>query len=118
MKKVILLIIFVFSFAPLNSYALMRCGNKLIQMGDSKGVIILKCGKPYYKAAGGIQLKIHTDTHVTRKNTGKYTIHTKSQQNEDIIEIWYYKTGYGKFIRILTFRNERLETIASGPRQK
>ena len=122
MKKVIFLIIFVFSFAPLNSYAGMRCGNKLIQIGDSKGVIILTCGEPYYKTEGGIQRKGSSTTRgiikKTGKNSARYKHSTRSRQVEDVIELWYYKRGYGKFIRILIFRNSLLEKIEFGPRQK
>ena len=44
MKKLIMLLIFCCSFA----YA-QRCENGLVQIGDSKSSVLIKCGEPLYK---------------------------------------------------------------------
>lgn len=115
MKKVVLLIIFVFSFAPLNSYGMMRCGKKLVSTGESKGTVVAICGKPFYKAGGGEKQKGRSTTRgrikITGKNSAKYKERTRSSQTTDTIEKWYYDFGPRYFIYVLTFKNELLEKI-------
>ena len=72
-----------------------RCGTKLVETGDTLGVVISKCGQPLSQDdLGSVVLK------------GEY-VNLKRVT---------YDLGYGKFLRILEFHNGILAEITDGPR--
>lgn len=69
-----------------------KCGNKFVETGDSKAIVLLRCGEPFF-------------TEVI------------SGDEERKIEQWTYKNpGYRSFLRILTFSNGQLVDIKVGGR--
>ena len=55
----------------------MRCGSRLVEIGDTDYQVLRKCGQPSYKEANR----------------------------------WIYDRGVGRFIKILTFGNGKLQFI-------
>jgi len=77
-----------------------ECSEQIVFIGDSKVDVLAKCGEPSLK-----------DTHVEEirekvGNTERKTFVT--------VEEWTYNLGPSRFVRILTFRNNKLADIRTG----
>lgn len=105
-RKSYLKIILIFSFllgiiSSANSEGFW-CGNKLINIGDTRMEVINKCGPPddseivSYETTGTM-----FDSRVVSYSTKK-------------VEKLYYNCGYGRFIQILTFIDGKLANIENG----
>jgi hypothetical protein len=77
---------------PLPAYAL-RCGNWLVDEGDTKPYVYRACGEPDYQEVTGY----------------RYTGRSKLK-----IEIWFYDFGPQRFTQTLTFHGNRLVRIEAG----
>ncbi|MFA3791934.1 DUF2845 domain-containing protein [Aliiglaciecola sp. SL4] len=75
----------------------LRCGSKLIKIGDSTLNVMLTCGEPTYKE----DLSSHQEKHHSVK-----------------VERFLYMQPKGKFHKILEFHDGVLITIENGPRSK
>ncbi len=84
---------------PLPGHA-FRCGGGLVSVGDSKGKVLIECGKPTFKE------KV-ADRETRYASTGKST-KTKSGKTTKTVEQWTYNCGKDDFIYILTFEGGRL----------
>lgn len=71
-----------------------RCGNNLVNTGDTKGTVIAKCGAPYSE----------TKLSFSKKHQG-------SQDNYTTTEELTYKDD-GKVYRLLTFEGGKLIRVA------
>jgi Protein of unknown function (DUF2845) len=87
-KGLIILTLFVFSG---QTYAL-RCGNKLVNIGDRKYDVIYKCGEPTY-------------TDYYDQVTAYYPYYTEQ------VDVWTYNFGNTRFMQELIFRNGILHRI-------
>jgi hypothetical protein len=105
----------------------MRCGNKLVLPGDSKLEVLSKCGEPDFKEtvaivthskevtlgenmgekSGGVNLH-HRHSSV---DSGTQSGITLGSETTEAIEQWSYNRGPTQFIRVLTFRGGRLESV-------
>jgi len=70
----------------------MRCGNLLIETGDSKVKVLTRCGEPLLKE-------------IISGSVGS---------SSPKIEEWTYDMGPGQFLRILTFKGSTLIKIELG----
>lgn len=61
----------------------VRCGTKLVQIGDTKEQVLAKCGAPYYRYPG----------------------------TEGGGEMWVYNRGSGRFSGFMRFTGNRLTAI-------
>ena len=69
-----------------------KCGNRVVETGDVKAVVLARCGEPLFKEV-------------------------ISADDERKIEQWTYKSrGYRSYVRVLTFRGGRLARIDIGDR--
>jgi hypothetical protein len=76
-------------FAQAESF---KCGDKFVSIGDSKAVVLLRCGEPFFAEV-------------------------ISADDERKVEQWTYrKSQKGSFLRILTFSGGRLVDIKVGER--
>jgi hypothetical protein len=82
---------------PVSLYA-FRCGDGLVSIGDSKGRVLIECGKPTLKEKVG-------DKETRKKGTETKTKRTKSTKT---VEEWTYNCGKDDFIYILTFEGGKL----------
>ena len=70
-----------------------RCGDNIIQIGDSKSSVLLKCGPPTIK-----EIKQSITNH-------RYRIFGDATQ---ITEVWTYNCGPYQFNTSLTFHGDKL----------
>jgi hypothetical protein len=108
----------------------MRCGNKLVLSGDTKIEVLKTCGEPDFKetikmlkTSKEVNLSDHAGTNLTsrhsslasNKHTGQSGI-TLGTETIEAIEQWSYNRGPTQFIKLLTFRGGRLESVESAER--
>ena len=127
MKRAILMIVLWFGFSVSNAQADgMRCGTKLVVAGDTKIEVLSKCGEPDFKetvavvtkskevniadrANAGSGVNLHSrHSNASTGNAGGITLGTETTE---AIEEWSYNQGPTKFIKVLTFRGGRLESV-------
>lgn len=87
-------VIFLF---PLSSAA-MRCGNDLVDVGDSKIQVIKKCGEPTLKEEIGEDIT-HENDALGRRKEKRY------------VEQWTYNFGSTRLIYVLTIKNGKVVDI-------
>ena len=129
-KAFLLLIAFILvGFPLLNAYAAdhhMRCGTKLVSLGDTKAEVLLTCGEPLLKETIAIQEETEyselrakyplLDKHgLNKHDSGNASIGSESSLSLPIDQ-WTYHMGTGKFLRILIFQGGRLVVIEKGDR--
>ncbi len=73
-----------------------RCGQKLIQEGDSVAHLLLECGEPMLRQTIAVD---NTST------------------TEGIVEQWTYNFGLGTFLTIVTIEAGKVAVIEEGERQ-
>lgn len=118
---VMLLITEVAVTAPAESASTLRCGNRIVSLGESRYSVRAKCGPPSQK-------DVRFEKRIARDN---YRDLFPSQRNgarreaenyrdplfvEEYIEIeeWTYNLGATNFIRYLYFENGKLVQIETG----
>ena len=104
----------------------MRCGSKLISIGDSKAEVLLKCGEPLLKEAVAVREESkRIDIPLT--STPKSDAGSSADDNDPAVirrkesvtrtvDQWTYNQGSGKLLKILTFEGGELVAIATGDR--
>lgn len=104
----------------------MRCGTKLVSLGDTKAEVLLTCGEPLLKETIAIQeetqySELRAKYPLLDKNGlfehdgGNASIGSESSVSLPIDQ-WTYHMGTGKFLRILIFQGGRLVVIEKGDR--
>lgn len=79
----------------------LRCGNRLVSVGDNKAEVLIKCGSPAWKDAWTDQVINNVDTvDALRVSIDR--------------ERWVYNFGHNSFLRFLLFENGRLVKIGTG----
>ena len=95
MKSIVVAILLIISPLVFSSQAYtLRCGNKLVQIGDRKHKVLYICGEPTY-----------SDYYDEVSPVIPYLIQE--------IDVWTYNFGSTKFMQELIFRNGRLHRINS-----
>ncbi len=84
----------------------LRCGSDLVEMGDFKADVLMKCGEPFLKDT----VYVDNDERVT----GAVDKHGHCLA----IDQWTYNPGPGQFLTVLDFRAGRLVRIRYGGRVK
>ena len=79
----------------------LRCGNRLVSVGDNKAEVLIKCGSPAWKDDW-------TDQIITNPNS------VDASRLSIDRERWVYNFGHNSFLRFLLFENGRLVHIATG----
>jgi hypothetical protein len=74
----------------------MRCGNDLVQEGESAAQLLLVCGEPMLRQT------------IALENTSK---------TEGIVEQWTYNFGPGTLLQIVTLEGGKIARIENGARQ-
>jgi hypothetical protein len=85
--------------APGPAFAL-RCGNNIVDVGDSKIEVLAKCGEPTLKEEVGEDITRERDSRESRK-AKRY------------VEKWTYNFGSTRFIYVLTIRDGKVIDISS-----
>ncbi len=107
MKKLLsYLVLTVLILSSIEAYAAsLRCGKDLVQIGDYKADVLLKCGEPFLKDT----VYVDNDEVVITKDSKVIEPCKKMDQ-------WTYKPGPGQFLTILDFKGGKLESIHYGNR--
>ncbi len=99
--------ILVLSLCSFNALAAMRCGQRLINLGDHKSYVLARCGEPEPES-------VQTRT----KITGSTLHHPRRtldihEYEEILIEEWVYNFGPYRLQHYLRFENGELQEIRS-----
>ncbi len=78
-----------------------QCGDRVISIGESKADIFAKCGEPFYRTSHDEEVWMPVGGTASRK-----VIVT--------VEQWTYNFGPQRFMRIITFRNDKVVDIRTG----
>jgi hypothetical protein len=103
MKRVLGAVILLFLMTT-EAFAL-RCGNKLVDIGDRKIEVLEKCGKPVFVENWQEEVIVYR---------GRLERQIRRISSTDIEE-WTYNFGSNRFIYFLRFVNGRLNRIEEGP---
>ncbi len=105
MKKSTTTWVLVLSLLTINASAAMRCGHKLVQLGDYKGDVLARCGEPE---------SIENRTKIMGSTLHHPNRTLDIQQYEEIqIEEWVYNFGSSRLQQYLRFENGQLKEINS-----
>lgn len=85
--------------APASRADTLRCGSKLIEVGDTKGEVLAKCGEPDFVE------DIEEPVRARNRNGGTYVVGSSSKT------IWTYRRAPGEFPAVLTFDGSTLKSI-------
>jgi hypothetical protein len=98
--------------ASVHAEAGMRCGTKLVGEGDSTYRVRQLCGEPV-SAVRRVELR-SIRVPVARHPSGHGSAYAE-RTVEVVIDEWIYDFGPQKFVRHLTFEQDRLiQTVTSG----
>jgi hypothetical protein len=93
------LLLGAFSLAfPVPSAWALRCGNRIVDVGDSKFDVLVRCGEP---------AAIEPRSEELTERAGEGRTRSLIIQTEE----WIYNFGPTQFLSVLTFREERLVHI-------
>ena len=78
--------------APVRADNAIRCGQRLVDVGAVSDQVLAQCGEPTYR---DVRSQVEPGSSIPS-------------------EVWYYDLGAGQLVRVLSFRDDRLERIDSG----
>ncbi|MEJ5349328.1 MAG: DUF2845 domain-containing protein [Desulfosoma sp.] len=81
------------------SLSSLRCGSRLVRLGETKGDVIVKCGPPLYQ-----------------QHVGEKILRTPYGYEKIVVEEWVYNFGPMDFMHRLRFEGGRLAEIHRGER--
>ena len=102
-RRFVILFLLCLGLVATDSAYAFRCGGGLISTGDSKLILLKKCGEPSWVDRWAERTVDQPDTDFEHSITR-------------INERWIYNLGPNQFIRILTLRDGRVVHIETGGR--
>jgi hypothetical protein len=102
MRTLIVLLVLLFCAGVPPAYAL-RCGNRLVDVGDGQATVLRKCGEPATRE----WRVIYRPQLVSDPVTG----FPRTEYVPVEIEVWLYNFGPQRFMQELSFEAGRLITI-------
>lgn len=102
-RRFVMLFLFCLGLVTTDSAYALRCSGGLISTGDSKLVLLKKCGEPSWIDRWAESTVEQPDTDFEHSITR-------------INERWIYNLGPTQFIRIITLRDGRVANIETGGR--
>jgi hypothetical protein len=117
-KYAIVIVAILWVFGSIDAAAAFRCGNRLVNEGDTRAEVIHKCGEPTFVDSWEERL-IQRDFGAVRNyalRTGRYAWSREPflVEIQIKIELWTYNLGSTKFTRYLRFENGILQAITMG----
>jgi hypothetical protein len=88
-----------------------RCQNDLVNVGDAKSSVQMKCGLPVLKDSF---CKAGDARPLPGRGGAKVVINSTCET----VDEWTYNPGYGQFMTTLRFESGRLVSISYGERVK
>jgi hypothetical protein len=105
-KRIVLFTLFFILYSSGTAFAAFKCGQELINIGDDKMEVLLKCGEPSFSEL--------TSLESGRRYGEDLRFGSNSRRTTYFVEKWFFNCGPHQFIRILTFRNGRVRDIELG----
>jgi len=102
-RRIVILILLCLGLVATRSAYAFRCSGGLISTGDSKLILLKKCGEPTWIDRWAERIVVQPDTDFEHSITR-------------INERWIYNRGPTDFIRIITLRDGRVANIETGGR--
>ena len=98
------------------SYDTMRCGNKLISLGDSADKVATACGPPSTEDEYEEESGYHFDTPQLDGQNRSHGEHGKGFYVRKLVKIklWTYNNGPNRFIEYVRIENGRVVKIENG----
>ena len=95
----------------------LKCGTRLITVGDRKSKVISECGVPTYKEEW-VEERIMRDFHYPTYDKDDYEWNREPFLVKTVVKIeeWYYNFGRTRLTHYLRFRNGKLIKITIGER--
>lgn len=94
----------------------LRCGTKLIHIGETKAEVVEKCGEPLAMDSYCEPIAINS---IQGVQNGNNNIQNNIAINSCVdVDIWTYNPGSGKFMTNLYFSQGHLQAIRYGNRAK
>jgi hypothetical protein len=106
-------LVFLLWVAVIASASDFRCGSDIISPGDRKFDVLRKCGNPDNVEVRQ-ELRIKRDLGAHLFLPGEEPRGFVFAKELVTVEEWEYNLGPGRFIRYLTFENNRLIKITTG----
>jgi hypothetical protein len=88
----------------------MRCGSKLVMVGDTKVDVVSKCGEPVARD------KVVRSSSSKKSGKKSNTSGKKVQERSRVDEQWVYDLGPHNFSYTLSFEGVELKSIGRGGR--
>ena len=105
MKKYLTLGLLLSLALPFQATYALRCGSRLVLVGDHSTEVLRLCGEPE-----SVKEWVVTRTH--RSNRSR-PYGPSSVESTVLIEEWLYNFGRQRFMQLLRFENGRLKKISS-----
>jgi len=99
----LLIVFLLLGFASVSRADCLRCGNDVVCPGESRFDVMNKCGPPDYSEE-------------TSRSIPRTGMRYDDSYVQERVENLYYNCGDGRFVRILTIRNGKIDSIANGQR--
>ena len=99
--------LFLFLFFNLPQAFALSCGNRLVNLGDKKVEVLLKCGEPAL-------VERWEDTIIAYRDFQGAVI--KGSAIHRYVEEWTYNFGPNRFLYFLRFTDDKLSNIEQGSR--
>lgn len=114
----LLAFLLIFLLLPSSVFALaLRCGNKLVDVGDRKIEVVQQCGEPAIIEKWRVESTTATALRSKQYPEGEFSVKDENQEvKTEMIEEWTYNFGPNKFMHFLTFTNGVLTRIEVGER--
>lgn len=113
-NRLVLALLLSLITAPIQA---MRCGNRLVQEGDTKLEVLRKCGEPTLSEGSGIVEQEDEIAIADKLNDKLLLIGRQQSRFSQPVETWHYNCGSNRFARVLTFVGPylgRIETSEQG----
>jgi hypothetical protein len=110
MKNTIILLAALLATTAMAQTRSFRCNNDLVNLGDAKSSVQLKCGQPVLRDSF---CKAGDARPMPRADGGAKVVISNACET---VDEWTYNPGYGQFMTTLRFESGRLVTISYGDR--
>ena len=116
-KKLLILILGLFGIAAADPVFAMRCGNRVIGIGDHQIKVRSMCGEPamerartIYRAGIPRRYSLFTDQYNSSLSDRELLVHNRSVV-EVPVQTWIYNFGPRRLMREVVFENDRIIEI-------
>lgn len=112
MKKILVLLFISLLFSTASLAEGLRCGTRIIKIGDHKVDVLDKCGEPLYRDTHKKCIRDEISSSYGASNNDQSKYRTVCFE----VDEWTYKPSQGKFLTLLEISGSRVSNIRYGDR--